>query len=76
MNLLYNIRKRYPFELLELIRASPRFGLMLISMFLSIIFIIVDILYATIGFGSVVGINPYWKVSTALEPPSTKKEQS
>lgn len=62
INLLWNIKTRYRFGFIDLIKASPRFGIMLASMFLSIVFVIVDVLYATIGFGSIVGINPYWKV--------------
>ncbi|KAG4279828.1 hypothetical protein FPRO06_11162 [Fusarium proliferatum] len=60
LNLFWNIKYRYEFKPLELIRISPRFGLLLLSMSLSIIFIIVDLLSVTpvipIGY-----INPFWK---------------
>ncbi|KAF5654581.1 hypothetical protein F25303_1231 [Fusarium sp. NRRL 25303] len=60
INLFWNIKYRYEFKPLELIRISPRFGLLLLSMSLSIIFIIVDLLSVTpvipIGY-----INPFWK---------------
>ncbi|VZI06771.1 unnamed protein product [Fusarium fujikuroi] len=60
INLFWNIKYRYEFKPLELIRISPRFGLLLLSMSLSIIFIVVDLLSVTpvisIGY-----INPFWK---------------
>ncbi|KAF5544526.1 hypothetical protein FPHYL_11016 [Fusarium phyllophilum] len=60
INLFWNIKYRYEFKPLEIIRISPRFGLLLLSMSLSIIFIIVDLLSVTpvipIGY-----INPFWK---------------
>lgn len=59
-NLFWNIKYRYDLGLLEVVRVSPRFGLLLLSMSLSIVFITVDILCVTpvlaIGF-----INPFWK---------------
>lgn len=59
-NLLYNIRYRYELRLVDIIRASPRFGILLLAMALSVIFIIVDILSVTpvISLGV---INPFWK---------------
>jgi hypothetical protein len=60
INLFWNIKYRYEFKPLEIIRISPRFGLLLLSMSLSIIFITVDLLSVTpvipIGY-----INPFWK---------------
>ncbi|KAF5024476.1 hypothetical protein F66182_3416 [Fusarium sp. NRRL 66182] len=60
INLFWNIKYRYEFTFLELVRVSPRFGLLLLSMSLSIIFIIIDILSVTpvISMGY---INPFWK---------------
>ena len=45
---------------MELIRASPRFGVLLLSMCLSVAFVIVDVLSVTpvLDMG---GINPFWK---------------
>ena len=72
MNLIYNIKKKYNMSLKTLIRTSPRFGIMLVSMAISIVFLIVDVLSTVIHFGAVVGINPYWKVrltpSSPVEP--------
>lgn len=44
---------------------SPRFGVMLVAMILSIIFTIVDILSVTQALKSVLpdGLNPFWKLS-------------
>ncbi|KAF4990103.1 hypothetical protein FDECE_14486 [Fusarium decemcellulare] len=60
INLFWNIRYRYEFKPLEIVRVSPRFGLLLLSMSLSIVFITVDLLSVTpvipIGY-----INPFWK---------------
>lgn len=63
LNLFYNIKRRYEFGFLELIRTSPRFGILLLSMCLSVGFIIVDILSVTpvLSVGLPDGINPFWK---------------
>jgi hypothetical protein len=59
-NLFYNIRFRYELRLIDIIRTSPRFGILLFCMILSVIFIIVDLLSVTpvIPIGV---INPFWK---------------
>jgi hypothetical protein len=45
---------------MELIRASPRFGVLLLSMSLSVVFVVLDVLSVTpvLDMG---GINPFWK---------------
>jgi hypothetical protein len=66
VNLLYNIKSRYEFGYVELIRVSPRFGVMLAAMLLSLAFIIVDILAVTHVIpttGLPNGINPFWKLA-------------
>ena len=65
VNLFYNIVRRYEFGLFELIKVSPRFGVLLGSMCLSVGFIIVDILSVTSVFSSSLpeGINPFWKLA-------------
>ncbi|KEY73577.1 hypothetical protein S7711_09193 [Stachybotrys chartarum IBT 7711] len=59
-NLFYNIHYRYELSLVDIIRVSPRFGILLFCMTLSIIFIIIDLLSVTpvIPIGV---INPFWK---------------
>jgi hypothetical protein len=63
INLFWNIKRRYDFGFVELIRVSPRFGVLLLSMCLSMAFIIVDILSVTpaLRVGLPDGINPFWK---------------
>ena len=50
----------------ELIRTSPRFFVMIFCMFLSVCFLIVDIIVTAAGVSRNVGINPYWRVSPHL----------
>ncbi|KAG0649312.1 hypothetical protein D0Z07_4596 [Hyphodiscus hymeniophilus] len=63
--LLYNIRKRYNFGIFELIYLSPRFGIMLLAMVLSIVFTIIDICSVTDALKSALpdGLNPFWKLA-------------
>ncbi|KAF2401041.1 hypothetical protein EJ06DRAFT_537818 [Trichodelitschia bisporula] len=65
LNVFWNIKTRYEFGLLELIRVSPRFGILLTAMTLSLAFIIIDILSVTAVFRSSLpeGINPFWKLA-------------
>ena len=60
VNLFWNIKFRYELGLLEIVKVSPRFGILLLCMSLSVIFIILDILAVTpvISIGV---INPFWK---------------
>jgi hypothetical protein len=64
ISLFWNIKNRYDFGFVEIIRISPRFGVMLGAMCLSIAFLILDILSVTgvISSGLPVGVNPFWKV--------------
>ncbi|KIX04417.1 uncharacterized protein Z518_05285 [Rhinocladiella mackenziei CBS 650.93] len=63
--LVYNIKTRYDLTLTQIIRISPRFAVMLGAMFLSICFIVLDVLSVTSALKSAlpVGINPFWKLS-------------
>lgn len=63
--LMYNIKTKYDLSLLQIVRISPRFAVMLGAMLLSIIFIILDVCSVTGAFESTlpVGINPFWKLS-------------
>lgn len=65
-SLFWNIKRRYEFGIIELCRVSPRFGVLLMAMTLSIIFLILDILSVTHvinGSAAPDGINPFWKLS-------------
>ena len=66
LSLFWNIKTRYEFSYLELLRVSPRFGVLLGAMILSICFIFLDILAVTHvidGKGLPDGINPFWKLA-------------
>ncbi|KAB5528961.1 hypothetical protein GE09DRAFT_1177782 [Coniochaeta sp. 2T2.1] len=65
VSLFWNIKYRYNFSFFELARISPRFAVMLVSMCISIIFILVDILAVTqvLKLPSANGINPFWKLA-------------
>lgn len=65
MFLIYNIKTKYDLTMVQIVRISPRFAVMLAAMALSIIFIILDVLSVTEAFKSAlpVGINPFWKLS-------------
>ncbi|KAI4706752.1 hypothetical protein J4E89_008447 [Alternaria sp. Ai002NY15] len=61
--LFWVIKTQYELSLKEIVRISPRFGIMLLSMLLSIIFIVLDISTVTeaIKLPGATGINPFWK---------------
>jgi len=66
ISLFWNIKSKYDFSLIELCRVSPRFGILLGAMVLSVAFIICDILSVTqviTGSGLPDGINPFWKLA-------------
>lgn len=60
VNLFWNIKFRYELGFVEIVQVSPRFGILLLCMSLSIICIVVDLLSVTpvISIGV---INPFWK---------------
>lgn len=65
-SLFWNIKRRYDFGILELCRVSPRFAILLMSMTLSVTFIICDILsvvHVIHTSPAPDGINPWWKLS-------------
>ena len=65
-NLFWNIKTKYDFGIVELIRVSPRFGILLGAMVMSLVFMVVDILsvtHAIPSHGLPDGINPFWKFS-------------
>jgi hypothetical protein len=60
VNLFWNIKFRYELGFIEIVQVSPRFGILLLCMSLSVVSIIVDLLSVTpvIPIGV---INPFWK---------------
>jgi hypothetical protein len=72
-NLFWVIKTQYDFTLVELVRVSPRFGVLLAAMLLSIAFLLVDILAVTHVFDDDSlpdGINPFWKLAFVVSPQS------
>ncbi|KAF2199986.1 hypothetical protein GQ43DRAFT_374914 [Delitschia confertaspora ATCC 74209] len=65
VSLFYNIKVRYEMKLFDIIKISPRFGIMLGAMLLSLVFIVLDICAVTGALRSAlpVGLNPFWKLS-------------
>lgn len=63
MYLFWVIKTQYEMTIREIIRISPRFGIMLLAMLLSIVFIVLDILAVTqvLRLPGPTGINPFWK---------------
>lgn len=65
-SLFYTIKREYNFGIVELVSVSPRFGIMLASMCLSIAFMIVDtcsVLNVFSHSSLPTGIEPFWKLS-------------
>ncbi|KAL4895043.1 hypothetical protein BDV59DRAFT_200299 [Aspergillus ambiguus] len=65
-SLFYTIKREYGFSYKELVIVSPRFGIMLLSMCLSIAFIVVDTCAVLGVFHSrelPTGVEPFWKLS-------------
>lgn len=63
--LFWVIKTQYEMTIKEIIRISPRFGIMLLAMLLSIVFIILDICTVTgaLKLPGTTGINPFWKLA-------------
>ncbi|KAL4873075.1 hypothetical protein BDV12DRAFT_209708 [Aspergillus spectabilis] len=66
VSLFYTIKREYNFSIVELVTVSPRFGIMLASMCLSLAFVVVDACSVLGVFDSAdlpSGIQPFWKLS-------------
>ncbi|KAJ5619848.1 hypothetical protein N7510_003832 [Penicillium lagena] len=65
VSLFWTIKREYNFGIWELVKVSPRFGIMLLSMCLSIAFIIVDTCSVVNVFSDALptGIEPFWKLA-------------
>ena len=63
--LVYKIKTEYDLGITQIVRISPRFAVMLGAMFLSVCFILLDVLSVTSVLKNAlpVGINPFWKLS-------------
>ncbi|KAF3767149.1 hypothetical protein M406DRAFT_232346, partial [Cryphonectria parasitica EP155] len=67
--LLWVIKMYCEMTLREVVTISPRFAVMLVAMFLSIAFVILDILSVTGVFSDAlpVGVNPFWKLALVFK---------
>lgn len=63
VKLVLVIKNNYDFTLVGLVRVSPRFGVMLFCMFLSVVFVMMDVIVTLAKLTQQSGINPYWRVS-------------
>ena len=66
------MKSRYEFSIVEMLRISPRFVVLLAAMCLSIAFLLLDILSVISVLQSAMptGINPFWKVHPSPLPSS------
>ncbi|KAI1855498.1 hypothetical protein JX266_000363 [Neoarthrinium moseri] len=65
--LIHTIGKSYGFTLRELININTRFGVMLGCMFVSIAFILADIIVTLAHLTANSGINPYWRIALVFK---------
>jgi len=61
------IKKTYGFKLWALVRINTRFGIMLLCMVLSIIFLATDIAVSAAKVTANSGINPYWRFALVFK---------
>lgn len=62
VKLVMAIRENYEFTIPGLVRTSPRFGIMLLCLLLSIIFLVTDVIFMIV-VSKRGGMNPFWKAS-------------
>ncbi|KAF1810756.1 hypothetical protein P152DRAFT_400269, partial [Eremomyces bilateralis CBS 781.70] len=67
MTLFHVIRKCYSMNIFLLVQKTPRFGILLASIIISLIFTLMDIISSTTSLSSTDGINPYWKLSLVFK---------
>ncbi|MCJ1465986.1 hypothetical protein MMC07_004605 [Pseudocyphellaria aurata] len=65
--LVFIIKRDYFWRLKELIRTSPRFGVLIFCMCLSIGFLVVDVVVTAAGKTGRIGINPYWRLALVFK---------
>lgn len=66
--LFYVISKSYGMGVLRIVKKSPRFGILFVSIILALIFTCLDIIVSIHNFiGETDGINPFWKLSLVFK---------
>ena len=66
VKLVMAIRENYEFTIPGLVRTSPRFGIMLLCLLLSIIFLVTDVIFMIV-VSKRGGMNPFWKASLIFD---------
>ncbi|KAH9864236.1 hypothetical protein J1614_010170 [Plenodomus biglobosus] len=61
------IKQTYGFKLWTLIQINRRFGVMLLCMFLSIVFLVTDVVISAAKVSANSGINPYWRFALVFK---------
>jgi hypothetical protein len=61
------IKKTYNFKLWALVRINTRFGVMLLCMALSIVFLLTDVVFSAAKLTANSGINPYWRFALVFK---------
>jgi hypothetical protein len=65
--LISAIKKTYGFKLWALVRINTRFGIMLLCMVISIVFLLTDVAVSAAKLSSSSGINPYWRFALVFK---------
>ncbi|KAF2830649.1 hypothetical protein CC86DRAFT_378912 [Ophiobolus disseminans] len=65
--LISAIKKTYAFKLWALIRINSRFGIMLLCMVFSIVFLVTDVAVSAARVTANSGINPYWRFALVFK---------
>ncbi|QPC79063.1 hypothetical protein HYE68_009815 [Fusarium pseudograminearum] len=66
IKLVLAIRENYEFTISGLVRTSPRFGIMLLCLLLSIVFLITDVIFMIV-VSKRGGINPFWRLALVFK---------
>lgn len=66
IKLVLAINDNYDFTIPKLVRISPRFGVMLLCLFLSVVFVVVDVVFMIL-VSKRGGMNPFWRVSNPTD---------
>ncbi|KAF2706985.1 hypothetical protein K504DRAFT_47949 [Pleomassaria siparia CBS 279.74] len=61
------ISKSYLLKILDLVKINPRFGVMLACMFISIAFLLTDVVMTALRKSELAGINPYWRFALVFK---------
>jgi hypothetical protein len=65
--LISAIKKTYGFKLWSLVRINTRFGIMLLCMAISIVFLLTDVVISAAKLSTSSGINPYWRFALVFK---------